>query len=171
MTVYSVYIREAIRTLTQNSLQKTLFHETVRQWNSLCQRRGPSTANVNRLATQQNNERFTKSGRKGQKVRPYDRPYDKERKVFKIEDKTCFYFNSCNGCPTQVPNGRSCGSGKFGQRWMHVCNFYDNSTGKVCMEPHMVMEHKQKYNKESVIHQVNGMNYNTNAKKSGNYMH
>ena len=139
--LFAYWIQERAQAALENRQPMSYFN-LQSHMNSLCQQRGPSTANVNRLATQQNNERFTKSGRKGQKVRPYDRPYDKERKVFKIEDKTCFYFNSCNGCPTQVPNGRSCGSGKFGQRWMHVCNFYDNSTGKVCMEPHMVMEHK-----------------------------
>ena len=139
--LFAYWIQERAQAALENRQPMSYFN-LQSHMNSLCQRRGPSTANVNRPATQQNNERFTKNGRKGQKIRPYDRPYDRERKVLKIEDKTCYYFNSRIGCSTQVPNEGSCSSGKSGQRWMHVCNFYDNSTGKFCMEPHTVMEHK-----------------------------
>ena len=128
-----------------------LYFNLQSHMNSLCQRRGPSTLNLN-IPTQQGYEKTNaKIGRIGLKSHPYERPYGKDKKghmsygkdkkVNVIVDKTCSKFNSPKGCSQQIPDGGSC-SGRFGKRWMHLCNMYDNSTGKFCMEPHTVMEHK-----------------------------
>ena len=114
--------------------------------NSLCQRRGPSTTaptNIFKDRAQANNERNSlKITRKGfNKGRQYERPYDKERQNKTVEDSTCILFNSPSGCPKNIPNGGSC-SNRFGTRWLHVCNYYDNATRRFCMEPHNVMDHK-----------------------------
>ena len=138
--LFSYWIQERAQAALGNRPPMSYFN-LQSHMNSLCQRRGPSTLNQNIPTMQGYENTNAKSGKKGLKFHPYERPYGKDRKVDTIEDKTCSNFNSPKGCPKQIPDGGSC-SGRFGKRWMHLCNMYDSSTGKFCMEPHTVMEHK-----------------------------
>ena len=130
----------------------TTFFHLQSYMNNLCQRRAPTTSSGNnssgvffgepkggKEALPFKRYKIAKKGSKWQNSSGYTR--DLKPKIMRqIEDITCRKFNSAAGCFHQVEAGGACIS-RFG-RWMHLCNFLDNSTGKLCLKPHSVTQHK-----------------------------
>ena len=117
--------------------------------NTICQRRQPSESENNIFLekgsslTEKPKQGF-KAARKGtERFRRYNNepgrePYSRQSSQ---GPGTCILFNSIDGCPMQVPAGGTCVN-RFGKRFLHLCNFFDNNKGAMCKGPHSVMNHR-----------------------------
>ena len=139
--LFAYWVQDRAKSAMESRPPINFFH-LQSYMNNICQRRKPA----------HNKEGFFRDQRgeieKGRTVKKGYRPYtsqgfgkDQNVKVVKqIDDCTCRKFNSAVGCAYRVPAGGACVT-KYG-RWMHLCNFFDSATGKLCLKPHQVTEHQ-----------------------------
>ena len=123
----------------------TFFH-LQSYMNNICQRRVPaiSSETLFREPKGEVEEMFYKRIKMGKRNKSqfnsgYSRDF-KSKIVKQVDDITCRKFNSAIGCNQQIGAGGACIS-RSG-RVMHLFNMLDNSTGKLCLKPHPVSDHK-----------------------------
>ena len=140
--LFAYWLQDRAQAAMETRPPMTFFH-LQSYMNNICQRRVPAISSETLFRkTKEVDETPYKRIRKGIKSQfnsGYSRDF-KSKIVKQVDDITCRKFNSAIGCSQQVGAGGACIS--RGGRWMHLCNMLDNSTGKLCLKPHPVSEHK-----------------------------
>ena len=144
--LFAYWLQDRAKAAMESRPPITFFHlQSI--MSNICQRRLPvhNTEGLFREQKTGKEEALAKKNRLFKKgYRPYANPgnfrENKTRIVRQVDDCTCRKYNSMSGCSHQVASGGACVT-PYG-RWMHLCNFLDNSTGKLCLKPHPVTEHR-----------------------------